>query len=736
MKISVISRPEIKLLCVGIFAATVGLSGTALSEEIAAPAATKSDGSIEIVVTASRGEEQDPLVVPQAITSVTQEEIASNIYPDVDNIVRTIPGVGLAPAEGNPNYWQEGFTVRGLGAQRVLTLTDGIRQAGQGIGYGGGNLSLYDTSSIEKIEVLRGPASVLYGTDSFGGVVNIITKDPKKRTEAGSNGGFGYEFDASRDMHRGNAYVDFGDADYGAVIGGSATDAGEPNLPDDEDANSGSYKNYGIWGKLDFHLDGQSRFRLIGNHDRNEDVLITDDSIALPIALFPPPGSSELIDSPLFFEFPMYRRQMFGAEYEASDLGDGWDFFKTGIYWQQIRREFHRETAFYSNGSPGFAGPPFFVDPTSTVTTSVVDTDDEVNTYEWQTQSRHIWNNHAVTFGLDLGMDETDLPEKETQTVVGIAGVGSVIGIPSTIERNRADAEQTRVGLYVQDSITSGDFEFIPGLRGDFFSIENSLSDYDDDEFGLSGSIGAVYKQSETQSYYVSLASGFRVPDLGERFQNGIVNLGAPTRVIGKEDLDPERALTAEVGTKHRDGKFTYEVAAYYNTIEDYIGLQALGLVDGFFTDQYDNVGDVDLYGGEAGVTYQATDKLDLFTNIARTWTDDEEKIDVLNWVFNYGARYSQPMDDEWFEMITPAITARTVLESEDKTPTASRDPFNGSSFTVVDLSLTIDLREAQFGKTSIVTGVKNLLDKEYQEPFFNRNQPERAAFVSVRFDF
>jgi len=725
------------LLLASTLAATMLGAGTLAAEETVAAKEEKKEKPVEIVVTASRGAHQDPLDVPQAITSIERSDIESSVRnTDVDDIIRTTPGLGMAPAEGNPNYWQEGFTIRGLGAQRVLTLTDGVRQAGQGIGYGGGNLSLYDTSSIERIEVLRGPASVLYGTDSFGGVVNIITREPKRRTEAGSNGGIGYEFDGSRDLNRGNAYIDFGDEKYSAIIGGSYTDAGEPNLPDGEDPNGGSFKNAGIWGKVDFHLDDNSKIRLIGNYDRNEDVLVTDQSITLPIAKFPPPGSSELITSPLFFELPVYARQMLGAEYEDSNLDGNWDYFKTGLYWQQLSREFHRETAFYPLGTPGFAGPPLFVNPAATVTTSVVDTDDEVNTYEWQTQARYGWNDHTFTIGSDLGYDTTDLPETETQKVVAQAGVGSINGPTTVINRNRADADQVRVGLYAQDSIKNGKWEFIPGIRGDFFTFENSTTNYDDDEFGVSGSLGTVYKVSEDRSYYASLASGFRVPDLGERFQNGIVNLGAPTRIIGKEDLDPERALSAEVGTKSRSGDFTYEAAAYYTEISDYIGTRGLGFVNGFVTEQYDNLGDATLYGGEVGVSYQATERLDLFANVARTWTDDEDKIDVMNWAFNYGARYAQPINSEWFETLTPALIARTVLESEDETVSPGRETFDAGSFTVVDFSLALDLKSNDLGKGTIIAGVKNIFDKTYQEPFFPQNQPERSVFASVRFDF
>ena len=428
---------------------------------------------------------------------------------------------------------------------------------------------------------------------------------------------------------------------------------------------------------------------------------------------------------------------MLGAEYSTTDLDGAWESLKTGVYWQQTSREFHRETAFFSNGSPGFAGPPLFVDPTSTVTTSVVDTDDEVNTYEWQTQVRRAFGeDHKTTFGFDLGYDDTNLPETETQAVVAIAGVGPVVGSSSSVDRVRADANQTRFGLYAEDTWTIGDFDVIPGIRGDFFNIDNNNSDFNDDEFGLSGSVGGVYHLSKQESYYVSLASGFRVPDLGERFQNGIVNLGAPTRIIGKEDLDSERAWSAEVGTKRRAGKFTYEAAAYVNEIENYIGTRPLGMIDGFVTDQYDNLGDVTLYGGEAAITYAVTDQIDLYANAARTWTQDADKLDVTNWTFNYGVKHTQSVNNEWIDSVVAGFNLRTVLESEDLTPSAGKQTFDAGSFTVVDLFANVNLSENKAGKATLVAGVRNLFDRTYQEPFFPMNQPERSGYVGVQFTF
>lgn len=698
---------------------------------------TPNDSQIRVVVTATRGSARSELEVPQAIDTMDATTLEDQAFPDIDNALRRLPNFGLAPAEGNPNYWQEGFSIRGLGAQRVLTLTDGIRQAGQGIGYGGGNLSLYDTFGIDRIEVLRGPASVLYGTDAFGGVVNIITREPTRRSEAGANGAARYTYDTARNQHRGGTYVDAGDENNDFVFGVTYTKAGRPDLPNGEDPLNGSYNELSFWGKGDHYTGNGSRIRLIANIDQNRDILVTDSSIPLPIALFPPPGSSELVTSPLYFRFPLYQRSLVGVEYLDENLGGDWDSVRSSLSWQQILREFHRETAFLPTASPGFAGPPLFVDPSATVRRATVDTTDHVNTFEWHTQGAYSPSNHDIVFGLDVALDDANLNEHERQIDVAQAGIGIIPArFFSDENRSRADARQYRSGLYVQDTIELGRWSITPGVRGDMFNVEDSNSDFSDDLGGASGSIGTLYRLTEKQSLYTNVSTGFRAPDLGERFQDGIVNLGVPTRIIGNPDLDSERSWSVESGWKVREGRFSFDTAAFYNYVKDYIFTQGLGPIDGVFTDQYANVGNVTLYGGEASGSLQITDRLSAYGNASKTWTDDAGLVNVPSWVFNYGLEYFLPVYADLLESLSFGVNTRTVRGSTDTITSPGREPFTAGGFTRFDLFVNAELGETSLGSARLLSGITNLFNKAYQEPFFPQNQPRRGYYMGVQFNF
>lgn len=718
--------------------AATGASETAKVTESVSGASgdAASTKGIKVFVTASRGVGQDPLDVPQSTATITRENLDDTVYDDVHDAIQELPNIGLAPSEGNPNFWQQGFSIRGLGAQRVLTLSDGVRQAGQGIGYGGGNLSLYDVYGIDSIELIRGPASVLYGTDAFGGVINIITRSPLKRDTFGMNAGTRYSFDSSRDLNRVGGYLDFGDKGYAAIFGGSYTNSGQPNLPDGVDPHSGSYRNLGYWGKTDFFFSQDTKLRVFGNVDRNMDVLIDDESITLPIATFPPPGSSEMITSPLYFSFPVYQRSLLGTEVTSENIDPNFEFFKSGFYWQQIYRRFHRESAFYPTFSPGFAGPPTFVDPNATVTRSETDTRDRVNTFEWQTQARFNYNPHVLTVGTDLAYDTAYLPETEIQQVAAVAGIGSQLGMPTSTDRLRADAHQYRVGLYAQDSWDLKPFELTPGVRFDYINVENNNTNFTDHAYGISGSVGTVYHQNERQSLYMNLATGFRAPDLGERFQNGIVNLGAPSRVIGNEDLDPEHSYSAEWGLKRRDGRLNSDFAVFINHITDFIGTTPIGPSEGFLTDQFDNLGTVNLYGGEYAGRYYITKEWSVYGNAGRTWTNEGDIVDVANWAFNYGTEYLIPVNVNYLQSVTAGVNVRTMLDPKDKPAKGGRQPYEAGGFTVVDLKLNLDIGKTPLGKGSIVSGIRNLFNRSYEEPFFPQLQPERSVFVAVQLDY
>ena len=400
------------------------------------------EDDVRVVVSATRGWAQDPLDVPQAVSVLSADVLNERVYSSLEAALQRLPNMGLAQA-GQPystsqgantssNYWQEGFSIRGLGGPRVLVLTDGVRQAGQGIGYGGGNLSLYDFYAIERVEVLRGPASVMYGTDAFGGVVSVTTREPSHRAQFGLGGKARISFDGSRNMWRTGGYINAGDKNFACVVGASTTEAKNPHAPKGATIDGGAFKSYGAWLKADYLLNEKSRIRFLANTTQVQDIKVADRDIKHP-----------KLSMHLNVEIPLYSRSEVGVEWVGSDLSEKVEEAKVGFFWQGLHRHFHWD-------APRFVHKPIMREDRSVRTTN-----DRANTFELQPMMRFNFEPHTLIIGADIARDDVKLQDQRndhvyrflTLEVDPLNHIGKqTVNQSSTV----ADAYQYRVGFYAR----------------------------------------------------------------------------------------------------------------------------------------------------------------------------------------------------------------------------------------------------------------------------------------------
>ncbi|WP_109441258.1 ligand-gated channel protein [Acinetobacter haemolyticus] len=161
--------------------------GNASANEIEVNATNNSDNSnknvaqlAKIVVTAS-GFEQDIKKAAASISVLTQEEINKKAYRDVTDALKDVPGVVVTGGGSSSD-----ISIRGMGSAYTVILVDGKKVNTRSVRPNSDNSGieqgwLPNIGAIERIEVIRGPMSGLYGSDAMGGVINIITK--KNATE-------------------------------------------------------------------------------------------------------------------------------------------------------------------------------------------------------------------------------------------------------------------------------------------------------------------------------------------------------------------------------------------------------------------------------------------------------------------------------------------------------------------------------------------------------------------------
>lgn len=147
----------------------------------------------KVVVTAS-GFEQKVVDAPASISVVSREELSKRPYTNLVDALRDVEGIDVG-LEATDKNGRATISMRGLPSEYTLVLIDGRRQSNVGQLYpnnfGGGQFAyLPPLDAIERIEVVRGPMSTLYGSDAMGGVINIITRRNQDRWHGAVTQGF------------------------------------------------------------------------------------------------------------------------------------------------------------------------------------------------------------------------------------------------------------------------------------------------------------------------------------------------------------------------------------------------------------------------------------------------------------------------------------------------------------------------------------------------------------------
>jgi vitamin B12 transporter len=216
-----------------------------------------------IVVTANRREQ--PLSdVGSSVSVLTDLDLIEGQYVFVLDALATVPGVAIS--QSGSFGGTASVSIRGAGGDKTLVFVDGVRMndlTSPGSGYDFANLDPYN---IERIEVLRGPQSVLYGSDAIGGVVNVITK-----TGGEGYGGSAFAEVGSFETVRAGASVFGGSRELGFNLSMSGTHTEGISTADEADGNTEKDGFYGftVSGKVTARPSDNIRASLLARYSDN-----------------------------------------------------------------------------------------------------------------------------------------------------------------------------------------------------------------------------------------------------------------------------------------------------------------------------------------------------------------------------------------------------------------------------------------------------------------------------------
>jgi len=657
----------------------------------------------QIVVTASRQEEASANT-PAPITVIDSLMIEQAQPEKMADLFKQIPGVeieGEGPFRGRP-------VIRGFSSNRVLILVDGQRlnNARESTTFAGIQPGLVNLSEVERIEVLRGPASVQYGSDAIGGVINILTRRPDLGAQEFTvDGDVAYGYGTSSDSQNARAHVSGAGKGWGFTIGAAYQEANDYTAADganqdgrfaefvnddDEVYNSGMKQTSGD-ASLRILTGSQSVLRV------NAEVVRTED-IGFP--------GFDLEASGTEITFPTFDRDKLGIGWNSGPVWGLQDISLSGFY-QQIEKE----TVFDLNiDVPGFS---YTIDD---FTRSMIDS------LGFNAQGIADPGRHRLTFGVDFYRDQA-----EDEALFEECYPGFGFCLPPSTEVAVPKSEQTGIGVYLQDRWSATEALSVHlGLRGDTFDFVSkddpnyAGEPFDVTDSALSGNVGVTYAVTDHVNLNAVVARGFRSPNLQERsFTGEEPNTGL--FIIQNPDLDSETSLNYELGFKARYDRYFGGLSLYYNDIQDFITFVDFGDETG----QIQNIAEARIWGIELDLETIFANWWSLFVNAAYSEGDNKVEDEPLGFIPPFkvvaGLRYQHPR--WWAEASARIVSDQTrVPEDADESP----------GFTTFDLRAGYDFR---FGLT-LIAAVENVADELYAEIFNNRPEPGRNLRMSARYRF
>jgi hemoglobin/transferrin/lactoferrin receptor protein len=606
-------RPTPLAQALALALSTCTWAATALATDDAAdPGATELD-QVTVTATLNPREVAD---TPGTVTVKEREELDRELVTDIRDLVRYEPGVSVATNPGR--FGLAGFSIRGIDGNRVLIEIDGVRIPDAfAIGsFSNAGRDLVDVDLLKRVEIIRGAASSLYGSNAIGGVVSFQTKDPEDYLTPGGSGHLGVKggWYGADDGRQGAFTAALGGERVGFLLGFSHREGNEPG-------NQGSD-------------DSQSPARTLPNPQR-----YTVDSALAKLVVEPADGHR------LEFAFETgrsrTRTEVFTARTTSStgpstiqvlDLdGDdsqqrdrqsldysiapatGWlDEISLQAYHQSSQtRQDTVELRRTSNSATGAVTPQERY--------RSFHFDQDIGGAELLARKAFSMggSEHLVVTGAEfIGTDFVQLRDGRARNPD--TGASSNVIAPDVFPVRDFPRSRTReTALFIQDEITLADgaLSLIPGLRVDRYRLDPRPDPiFAEDNPGVepvrlsdssvSPKLGALWWFTPNWALTGQYAEGFRAPPYSD-VNIGFTNLQFGYTAIANPDLRPEESQSLELGVRGAFDWGRLSLTAYDNRYDDFIeSLIALDPTDpqavpGLITFQSRNLTEVSIRGAE-----------------------------------------------------------------------------------------------------------------------------------------
>jgi hemoglobin/transferrin/lactoferrin receptor protein len=660
--------------------------------------------------------------VAATVTVIPREAIEAGMVGDAKELVRYEPGLTV---RSDPfRFGLDSFAVRGVGGNRVAVEIDGIPAAG---GFAVGSFSdsgrsFVDLAFVERVEVLRGPASSLYGSDAIGGVVAMTTLSPERllqdgpgvRTEAGY---------ASEDDGWHTALVTATTlGPVQALLGYVRREGGELATAADVTPNPRDYVSDSGLLRLAFAAAPGGPLTFTAEGGRIGQDTAIDAFLGQPGRFA---NTTTLLGEDVAERFRVSLDQPLagGGPFDSAD----WR-----LYWQGTAT---RQDTYELRKAVPSRAPPLRIEREFRL-------EDRTIGFEFTALKEFTASsvNHDLAYGLEATRASIEERRDGLQTDLDTGATTPKILGETFPLRDFPLTTVTEAGVFLQDEIRSptGGWSAIPAVRVDYHRLESSqdslyLADQPGapvvglDEFSFAPKLGLIRAFGEGLTGYFQYAHGFRSPppeDVNIGLELPLLNV----RAIPNPDLRPEQSDGYEVGLRWRGASSHLTASAYYNDYSDFIESKVnLGPdpESGVILFQSRNVAEARIYGaelsGEVAAPVDAAAWLQGWSaRLTAAWSRGEDLVrDLpLNSVDPASAVMAlayEPPSRRWEGRIV-----MTAVEGKREVNDGPVELYRTDGYLVVDMIAHLDLgRGLRLG-----AGVFNVTDEEYIEWADVRGRP------------
>lgn len=645
---------------------------------------------------------------PYSEILLDKNEIEDKSITTISDALSKEPGITLQ----RDGVWGTEINIRGLSKQNIVTLIDNNRiETATDIA---ARLSMFDLNDIERVEVIKGAASSIYGSGAIGGIINIVSKQPEFGERFFLNGNISTGYNSVNNFGSFATNV-FGSSNLLSFkISGSYRNADNIKTPIGKIKNS-QFEDYSFSSAINFQPFENQILKLNYQLFKAEDVGI--------------PGAEPNFPNNADVRYPEEKRELFSIGYEIKNLSKIINNISIKYSHQYILRDVENIPHQVQNIPSQNGQPP------KRVSVLKITPNADHNNNSVQLQSKLVLSeNNILLAGFDYWKRKYEGERFKYQKIEILDPITQNVNKTSDViiaEKPLPNSSFESIGIFLQDDaqLITNKLHFTFGGRIDRINIkgEKTLNplyqitdgvrndapagqkiiwnDTKTDDISYSTNVGLLYSLLSNLDLSLSLGYSFRSPSLEERFQ--YIDLGSLVR-LGNPYLEPEKGYSADLGIRLYSLPIKFTTSFFFNYLTDLITEEPT-TYENRTAKIKTNIGEARLYGFDLQFDYNFFKEFVFYSSASFVKGDDITgdtnlpEIPPLNGTVGIKLNLFNYFDADFSSIIF--ASQNDVSPGEIKTP----------EYAVFNIGIATEKIKFNTIDFKFVAGVENIFDKSYR---------------------